>query len=301
MPYAQIPMFWPSNSYGSAYSAPISQDFMNRSRSPSSAPAGSQPETFMPQPQDFPAGIFRALDDIKRDLAAQLLDIRRELRPILPQTQAVSRIQQQIDTQTNKLESLRATVAGYQRTQSAILTTVQGLDNQFSALQAHVDHQIVESADTIIAALGDDQCLSPSLSAPLSPRPSQVRPSSPGPALAEREIATALWVGGWRDDLTNHEAHELLEQVLHIEIHKLTRLTIGSAIIEVRPTDAQHALSQHLKRHAAFSQGVKIATARSPPTKARLLRPAPPLPITISQNRFQPLATLSAQDEAGDH
>ena len=147
MPYAQIPMFWPSNSYGSAYSAPISQDFMNRSSSPSSAPAGSQPETFMPQPQDFPAGIFRALDDIKRDLAAQLLDIRRELGLILPQTQAVSRIQQQIDTQTNKLESLRATVAGYQRTQSAILTTVQGLDNQFFALQAHVDHQIVESAD----------------------------------------------------------------------------------------------------------------------------------------------------------
>ena len=75
----------------------------------------------------------------------------------------MSRIQQQIDTQTNKLDGLCATVANCQRTQSAILTTVQGLDKQFSALQTHVDHQIVESADTIIATLGDDQLSQPFL------------------------------------------------------------------------------------------------------------------------------------------
>ena len=81
--------------------------------------------------------------------------------------------------------------------------------------------------------------------------------------------------------------------MLQIEIHKLTCLTIGGAIIEVL-----RCYLPHQKRHPTFSQGVKIAPARWPTKRARLPRPASPFPVTASKNSSQPLATLSTQDKA---
>ena len=72
------------------------------------------------------------------------------------------------------------------------------------------------------------------------------------------------WLAGWVPQTLYHH----LEQVLDTQIHKLTCLTVGSAITEIDAEDMSRALDWSERRHLAFSLQVRVGLSRLPISRA---------------------------------
>jgi len=249
MTFASNPMQWPSAFYGSMNSVPVSQEFVSRSRSSSAMPANLSPDQQQLSRAESQDGLLRALDDLKREMADKFLQ----------QSLVMSQIQQHIDTHAKTLESLRATIADNQQSHRDLFAAVQGQTHSISAMSTHIDHQISDSAETIIAALGANSAHA------ATDAPRTTDEGAPGPTAMPHETNTAkIWIGGFqRRGQDDDQVATFLERTLGQPILSFRRCTTGSALLEISASAVPSLLQLDGQTSSRFPAGIKIARART--------------------------------------
>ena len=283
--FASNPMLWPPAAlYGSMNSVPVpvSQEFVNRSRSSSAMSANLSPDQQQLPCTESRDGLMRALDDLKREMAEQFLQ----------QSLVMSKIQQQIDTQAHTLESLRTTIAGNQQSHSDLYAAVQGHNHSISALSTHIKLQIRESAETIIAALGANTAQA------ATEAPRSTAEVAPSPTAMQHETDTAkIWIGGFqRRGQDDDQVATFLQRTLRQPLVSFWRCTTGSAILEIPASAVPSLLQLDGQKSLRFPAGIKIARARTQTVrKPEVARSSPVriIPLTVPcANYFSPLVNV---------
>jgi hypothetical protein len=248
MNFASNPMQWPAY-YGSMNSVPVSQEFVARSRSSSAMSANLSPDQLQLPRAESHDGLMRALDDLKREVAEKLQQ----------QSLVMTQIQQHIDTHAKTLESLRATIADNRQSHRDLFAAVQGQTHSISALSTHIDRQIFDSAETIMAALGANSAHA----ATDAPRTTEEGAPSPTAMPQETSMAT-IWIGGFqRRGQDDDQVATFLERTLGQPIVSFRRCTTGSALLEISASAVPSLLQLDGHSSSRFPAGIKIARART--------------------------------------
>jgi TolA-binding protein len=172
---------------------PGTQEFQGRSRSHSSGPE-------FPGTASAAANTPNNIDGLRTALlnqtTQQALELRREMETQLTQLRDSLNTTQQFNDQLTQIQHIRTALEDIRQTVQT-LTHEQGtIGEKLRSMGTQLEQKIEDNRDFIIAALGDDQ-QAPTSGAQQSRAGSQPTPLQV-PEQAQRQIAKALWVGGWR-------------------------------------------------------------------------------------------------------